>query len=211
VCQDIEAKQKEIEKCLQAEKRLRESMSLECEKLKNDNSCLTDEVVDLQSRSMRDNLLFFGVSELNTIDERRNENCHERIMTLFKDNLLIENPENIKIDRIHRIGKFIAGKTRPIVAKFNYYQDKLMVKNAAFEKLKYTDYRISDQFPRAIQEKRRQLIPELITAREEGNDAVIIYDKLVVKGRKRPENLTRKRETTAMDITHATDGTTSLG
>jgi hypothetical protein len=62
----------------------------------------------------------------------------------------------------------------------------LTVKNAAYDKLQNTDYRVDDQFPRAVQEKLRRLIPELIKAREEGKDAVLVYDKLVIKGRRRP-------------------------
>lgn len=66
--------------------------------------------------------------------------------------------------------------------KFNYYQDKIAVKNAAIDKFPNTPYRISEQYPRAIQEKRRQLIPDFKKAREDGKDAVIVYDKLVIKG-----------------------------
>jgi hypothetical protein len=45
------------------------------------------------------------------------------------------------------------------VANFLYTPDKYTVKQAAFEKLKDTDYRVSDQYPRAIQEKRKTVDP----------------------------------------------------
>jgi hypothetical protein len=186
VCSDLENKHKEIEKCIKSGKAQSEKVALVLDNLKSENERLSEEVVDLQSRSMRDNLLFFGLSEKNSADERKSENCRERIVEFFTDILALENAENIKLDRVHRIGKYTPGKNRPIVAKFNYFPDKLTVKNAAFDKLQNTDYRVGDQFPRAVQEKRRRLIPELIKAREEGKDAVLVYDKLVIKGRRRP-------------------------
>lgn len=198
VCHDLETKQINIDRCLQAEKKLREAMQTDLQKLKLENSRLSDEVVDLQSRSMRDNLLFFGLIEKELHEDRKNENCTELIKTLFKDTLLLENYAEIKIDRAHRIGKYSHDKTRPVVVKFNYYQDKIAVKNAALDKFPNTTYRVSDQFPRVIQEKRRQLVPELKKAREEGKDAVLVYDKLVIKGpRRRP--FTQPRETIQMD------------
>jgi hypothetical protein len=186
VCTELENKNKEIEKCIQSGKNQSDKLSLEFEKLKSENERLSEEVVDLQSRSMRDNLLFFGFSEKSSAEERKSENCRERLVEFFTNTLELDHPENIKLDRVHRIGKFTPGKNRPIVAKFNYYPDKLTVKNVAYDKLQNTDYRVGDQFPRAVQEKRRRLIPELIKAREEGKDAVLVYDRLVIKGRRRP-------------------------
>lgn len=75
------------------------------------------------------------------------------------------------------MGKYTRGKTRTLVAKFNYFQEKLKVKNAAFEKFRGTDNRVSDQFPRAIQEKLRQLVPEHKKSRDESKDAIVEYDK----------------------------------
>jgi hypothetical protein len=53
-----------------------------------------------------------------------------------------------------------------------------------FDKMKGTDYRVSDQFPKAIQERCRQLVPELMKARRDGLDATISYDRSVIKGRR---------------------------
>ena len=50
---------------------------------------------------------------------------------------------------------------RPIVAKFNYYQDKLVVKKRAFDTLdrSTSKFGVSDQFPKVIQDRRKSLIP----------------------------------------------------
>ena len=59
----------------------------------------------------------------------------------------------IKIDRSHRLGKKKWGETKvqPIVAKFNYHQDKVSIMQNA-KKLKDTASRIgiSEQFPEEI-------------------------------------------------------------
>ena len=88
--------------------------------------------------------------------------------------------DRIKIDRAHRTGKYDTGKKRPIVVKFNFHQDKIEIKNKAREKLTNTQFRVSEQYPREIQERRKKLIPELI---KEGKHAVLAYDKLYINGR----------------------------
>jgi hypothetical protein len=185
VCKQIEDKQIAIERGFQSERKAREILAKKCDELSTENHRLSEEVIDLQARSMRENLLFFGFSEENTLDERKNEDCKSKVLNFCADTLEIENAHSIKIDRIHRLGKFIAGKNRPIVAKFHDPPVKLTVKDKAFEKLHHTDYRVSDQFPKAIQERRRRLIPELQKKRQEGYDAVLSYDKLVIRGRRR--------------------------
>ena len=91
--------------------------------------------------------------------------------------------ETIKIDRAHRIGIYDNTKKRPIVAKFNFFQDKATIKQSAYTALKNSPYRVSDQFPKAIQDRRRALIPHLIKARESNKKAVLSYDKLYIDGR----------------------------
>ena len=72
------------------------------ESLKRRNEELAEDIIGLQGRSMRDNLFFFGFEE-----------CRN----------------SVKLEHAHRIGKITVAKNRPIVVKFNSYQDKLPVKN----------------------------------------------------------------------------------
>jgi hypothetical protein len=94
----------------------------------------------------------------------------------------------VKIDRSHRIGKRKAGnqKPRPIVAKFNYYQDREFVRINA-KKLKGTKIGILEQFPEEIESVHRALYSELQKAKEEGKKAKIIKDKLIIEGRVFPQ------------------------
>ena len=91
-------------------------------------------------------------------------------------------PKILKLDRAHRLGPFRANKTRPSVVKSNYYEDKLRVKQAAYEHLKNTDCRVSEQFHKAIQERRQTLYSVFAQARLEGKRAVLSYNKLYIDG-----------------------------
>lgn len=113
------------------------------DKLEHDNATLRNKIVDLQARSMRDNLLFFNMPEHDK------ENTTELIHELLEKKLEIHDARNrVKIDRSHRIGRKREGhwKPRPIVVKFNYHQDREHVRLNA-KKLKGTNIGISEQFP----------------------------------------------------------------
>ena len=91
-----------------------------------------------------------------------NEACIDKIFDFCELELGIDNVrQNVKIDRAHRIGQLRPNKIRPIVAKFNYFQDKETIKKAATEKLKNSRYSVGDQFPVEIQQRRRKLVPVL--------------------------------------------------
>ena len=104
------------------------------ETLEREMKALRDKVIDLQARSMRDNLLFFNMPE------NKGENTTEIIHEILETKLGIEDArDKVKIERSHRIGKKRAGnnKPRPIVVKFNWHQDKEFVRINA-RKLKGT-------------------------------------------------------------------------
>ena len=147
-------------------------------KLEEDNATLCNKIVDLQARSMRDNLLFFN------IPERDQGNTTEIIHELLKSKMEIDDAQNrIKIDRSHRIGKKREGnrKPRPIVVKFNYHQDREHVRLNA-KKFKGTNIGVSEQFPEEIESVRKTLYPELKKAKAEGKRARIVRDKLIIEG-----------------------------
>ena len=96
---------------------------------------------------------------------------------------MVDASEKLFIDRAHRVGKFIPGKVRPIVAKFNS-ASKDAIKNALKSvRLKHTNYNVSDQFPLEIKERRKELIPVMIEARKRGNRANLVRDKLYINGK----------------------------
>lgn len=159
------------------------SLNAEVNALRQETERVSEESVDLQARSMRDNLLFFNFQECDSSDERRTENCTEKIKAFCAGTLKIEDSQELKIDRAHRVGTYERNKTRPIVVKFNYFPDKVRVKQAAYNVLKGSAYRVADQFPRKIEERRQVLYPIMVKARESGKQVKMVHDKLYINGR----------------------------
>ncbi|XP_045198378.2 uncharacterized protein LOC123552704 [Mercenaria mercenaria] len=180
---EIRKKQYDIDKQLKSGIEANKKVMSEYQTLKKENHRLTEEVIDLQSRSMRDNLLFFNIEEEKTDEARKTENCSNKIYTFCKNDLgMADVQTSVQIDRAHRIGQFTTGKKRPIVVKFNHTPDKIEIKKKVFEKQDSISVKCSDQYPKVIQDRRKRLIPEMIKAREENKTAVLRYDKLYING-----------------------------
>ncbi|KAJ8321696.1 hypothetical protein KUTeg_000167 [Tegillarca granosa] len=167
---------------------------------------LKQRVIDAESRSMRQNLLFFGIREgefssgeasetengitfgdFNTNSLVRNkesesENCVIAIQNFCEQKLGIVNArDHVKIERAHRIGKKIQGKVRPIVVKFSHFPVREELRKSSY-KLQGSRYGIGEQYPKEIQQKRKELIPKMKTERDKGNTAYLSGDKLIVNG-----------------------------
>ena len=152
-----------------------EKNQVEMNKIMQANDQMKADILDLKSRSMRDNLLFFN------IQESQDEDCAAIVKNFCKEKLHIENAETIRLDRAHRIGKKQPNKTRPIVVKFNFHQDKENVRKQA-KQLKGTNFGISEQFPREINEKRKILFQKKreILSRNPAARINIVVDKMYV-------------------------------
>lgn len=90
----------------------------------------------------------------------------------------------LEIDRAHRIGRRNrqnGGKPRPIVVKFHKFSEKETVKKASFN-LRGSGFSISDQYPKEIADKRRQLLPILKREKDKGNTIRLVFDKLYING-----------------------------
>ena len=91
--------------------------------------------------------------------------------------MAIVKPIATKIDRAHRVGKYNREKKRPVIVKFNFFQDKLSIKERVKGKREEISVRVSDQFPKCIQE-----IPILIQAKSEEKSAYTSFNKLYIHG-----------------------------
>lgn len=83
----------------------------------SENDNLKTELNKLEQYTRRNSVRVFGIAE------QAGENLEERVLSVINKNLKI-NMTNDKIDRIHRIGKKINNKTRPIIVKFTSYRYK---------------------------------------------------------------------------------------
>ena len=169
---EIEKKQSVLQKDIQT---LKASQQLLTE---NENK-VKEQMLDLQCREMRDNLLFFNVPEARG---ETDSDCEDKILDIMQDHMQIENAKtDIKLHRTHRIGRYYNGKTRPIVTKFAYYPDRERVRKAgAMLKENRSPYSVGQQYPREVQERRKALVPIMKQARENGRDAYIVVDRLYI-------------------------------
>ena len=80
---------------------------------------LEKRIIDLQARSMRDNLVFYNIQETESVEEEITS--QSLVLDVIKSKLSIA--ENVRFERVHRMGsKFSRNGERrimPIVAKFS--------------------------------------------------------------------------------------------
>lgn len=149
------------------------------EKLKS-----TDEkIIDIQWRSMRDNLIFSGIPEAVNFEEER-EDCEEVVQNFLEREMKLHG--TFYFERVHRLGKYKSDALypRPIVAKFTYYKQREYVRQQAPIKLKDTDYYVKEQYPQEMENRRKQLYPVAKEARKNKNNQVrLIRDKLYINNK----------------------------
>ena len=106
--------------------------------------------IKLESHSRRNNLIFYNISG----EENESTAMTEDTLYIFMEEKLKmeEEASDICIERAHRLGKRKDdNKPRPIIAKFNFHEDKEHILFIAY-KLAGTGLGISQDFP---QETRR--------------------------------------------------------
>jgi hypothetical protein len=150
----------------------------EVQEMRRVNEQLQTQITDLQARSMRDNLLFFGLAEFRG---HGRENCVNIINDFCVTKMGIPDIRE-NIERAHRLGKFVVNKTRPIVVKFSSFRVRENIRTNAF-KIKNRNFSVCEQFPREVVQKRKSLIHAMKRALRDNRRAVLKVDKLYIDGR----------------------------
>lgn len=147
----------------------------------------------LDGQSRRNNLVIDGVLES---DNEKWADTEQKVLKLFGEKLDLD-PTKIEIERAHRTGKVSnnvqsntgngssmpgrkVDRPRSIVVKFLRFKDRERVLWNA-NKLKGTKIFINEDYPEAVRQKRRELIPKMLEARKNGDYAVLRYDKLITR------------------------------
>ena len=154
--------------------------------------------VKLECHSRRGNLKFFGVKErLNELNNDTETVLREFLRTKLK--IPPGDEEQIHFDRVHRIStRKRDGQSsgpRPIIVKLSVYQDKNFIKSFIKNIPKGTNIGISDDFPKEVDEIRKNLYPILKAAKREKKEAYFKVEKLLIDG-----SLYRGPETTNFPI-----------
>jgi hypothetical protein len=148
---------------------------------------MKESLLYMQSKSMRNNLIFGGIEE-EGYEKPENTEALLRNFMVEKLQLAKDFMSNIKIERAHRMGAIsrdqneAQNRSRRIVCKFNMFTDREIVRKSS-NKLKDTNFYITEQFPPEVVAKRRTLFRKMKQEKEARNTAWVSYDKLYVNGK----------------------------
>ena len=145
-----------------------------------DNDQLCERLRDLEDRSRRDNLRIDGIAE---VENETWEQTEEILHNLFKEKLELEN---ISVERAHRVGNKGKNNKRTIVLKLASFKDKLKIISEA-RKLKGTNISINEDYSKETLEIRKEKWNEVKELRKNGTYAILVYDKVVIKGKYRKQ------------------------
>ena len=133
--------------------------------------------IDLEARSRRNNLLFYGHPE------SRNEDCKETIRNHIRELFEIDITDSA-ICRAHRIGRFDRNRKRPIIVAFQEYALTETIARKG-NVLKDTNFSLSRDYPIEITRARKTMWPAYKKLKEENplSKVAIVYPaKLIMNG-----------------------------
>lgn len=158
----------------------------EIEELKTENEILREKINYLEKNRRINNIILYGIKE----NETTSFCLMELIKKKFKGDLNI-SVDSRDINSVYRLGKKVKdSKGRPILISFvNNWKKNEIMKN----KKKLINAFISEDYPKEVLDRRRELQSQLKEEREKGNYVYINYDKLVIKEGK-TGNEKRKRD-----------------
>lgn len=159
---------------------------------------LGKELLYQEHYSRRENLMFFGIEEHNTMEQDEQgthheaENTKEIIYKFMEEELQISNPrDKIEFQRIHRVGKPKHDGPRPIIARFLRYADREMVLHQARKTLKDKEFSVFEDIPKELYKLRKSQKEKFKDAKDRGYNVYFskrFPDKLYVNGKFIPRN-----------------------
>ena len=171
VNKEIEAVQTDMSVLQQENDELRST----CDALWQRVVMLEERADDQESRSKRNNLLFFGVKRDENESAQASEN---KVKALLREKLEIN--ETIDFDRVHRVGN----KTdAPLIARCTLYKDKLKILRSR-NKLEGTTMYIKEDFPARVRYIRKMIGDLVKTNRDRGERVKIVYDHVYIENKK---------------------------
>jgi hypothetical protein len=147
----------------------------EVNELKKENTVLREALLDIQTTSMRENLVLTG------IQEKEGEVPESVVREFLLAALQIPRKaiNKIQLECVDHFGKRRQRYERPIVDKFAFFKDKIMVKSLG-KRLAGTQIGMNHQFPKEIAERCKVLYPMFKESRLKGKRVALVVDKLYI-------------------------------
>ncbi|XP_040063069.1 uncharacterized protein LOC115323763 [Ixodes scapularis] len=127
---------------------------------------------DLENRSRRNNLLFYGI-----IDEPNETwSQSESKVIQFRNDKLEVTVAASDIERAHRLGRPSPERTRPIIVNFQSFKVKQHVLSRGF-KLKNSNFSVGEDFSDKVRYERKQLVE---FAKSQQKPFKLRFDKIII-------------------------------
>ena len=145
------------------------------DELWQENEYLREKLRDIEDRSRRYNLRIDGLQE---VENETWEQTEKILKGMIQEKLEIQD---VNIERAHRVGSTSNTSPRTVVAKFSSFKGKQLVLSAA-KKLKGQNIYINEDFSKETMDIRKEKWKSVKSLRSQGKYAILVYDKIVVKG-----------------------------
>ena len=137
-----------------------------------------EKILDLTTRSMKDNLIFKNVEEKQNESEK---DIEDKLKGICKERLKLTDDDMgmVHIERAHRVGKPARSgdrRARNIVAKLSVILAHLMNLSRGGN----NDIKIQEQYPPEGNSRRNKLWPLFLEAKQSGQNVKYQVDKLLV-------------------------------
>ena len=140
--------------------------------------------IKLEAYTRRESIKIYNIQEIEGETPRGTEDLDHSMME-EKMKISREDMNEIRFERVHRLptrrNPRRSKNTRPVIAKFSFYQDKEFVWSKV-KNLKGTKIGISNDYPKEIEEIHTKLYPVLKKAKQEKQSAFFKVDKLIING-----------------------------
>ena len=160
---------KEIKKKLNNDK---QQHGNEIDELWQENEYRREKLRDIEDRCRRDNL---GIDGLQEVENETWEQTEKILKDMIQEKLEIQD---VNIERAHRVGSTSNTSPRTVVAKFSSFKGKQLALSAA-KKLKGQN---NEDFSKETMDIRKEKWKSVKSLRSQGKYAILVYDKIVVKG-----------------------------
>ena len=116
---------------------------------------------------------------MRNVPYSENENLDTKMRSIFHNKLQID-ATNIVFDTVHRLKR----DRNAVIMRFTRFDDRQLIWRSR-SKLRGTDLRLHEHFPREIENNRRNILPVYIRAKQIEKDSTSIYrDQITFKGAK---------------------------
>lgn len=171
LCNRVTSIDKEVSVVTEVKRDLNDLQNVASEQ-RAETCALLARIDDLENRSRRSNLLFYGVPD---VDGETPQISEQKVLDLARDSLGIA-VDNSHVERAHRLGAFRRGKTRPIIVKFSSFKIKTQLLFSG-SRLKGTPFSISEDFSLTVRAARKAL---LTFAKQQNSQFKLRFDKLFI-------------------------------